>query len=336
MIGRRAATKSLLGGLLLARTGLPQQKAPQQKPDADEPLATIKVDVDVVSVFCSVRDKKGGFIGNLGKDDFQVFEDGRKQEIKYFTRESDLPLTIGLLVDVSGSQARLIEDERRAAHAFFAQVLRKKDMAFLISFGTDSELLQDFTNSASLLSAGLDKLRLNAAVGGLHPGPVPTASQPRGTVLFDAVYLAATDRLRSEVGRKVMVVITDGVDQGSRVSRDKAIEVTQKADTIIYSVYYVDREAYYGGGFYGGVSDGDLRRMSDETGGRVLHVDRKHTLQQVFDELQQEMRTQYAIGYTPDRAGKNGDFRKLEIKTSDPKLKVQARKGYYSISKDSA
>jgi VWFA-related protein len=341
MIGRRSATKSLLGGLLLARAGVPQQKAPQQKAPqdkaADEPLATIKVDVDVVSIFCSVRDKKGGFIGNLAKDDFQVFEDGRKQEIKYFTRESDLPLTIGLLVDVSGSQARLIEEERRAAHAFFSQVLRKKDMAFLISFGTDTELLQDFTNSASLLRAGLDRLRLNAGVGGLHPGPVPTASQPRGTVLFDAVYLAATDRLKSEVGRKVMVVITDGVDQGSRVSRDKAIEVTQKADTIIYSVYYVDREAYYGGGFYGGGgSDGDLRRMSDETGGRVLHVDRKHTLQQIFDELQQEMRTQYAIGYTPDRAGKNGDFRKLEIKTSDSKLKVQARKGYYAISKDSA
>ena len=164
--------------------------------------AAIKVDVDVVNILCSVRDKKGALIGNLTKDDFTLLEDGKPQTIKYFEKETDLPLTIGLLVDVSGSQARLIEDERHAALQFFSQVLRKKDMAFLISFGPEAELLQDFTNSPRLLESALRDLRVSSGVGGLHPGPVPTASQQRGTVLYDAIYLGATDRLQKEVGRK--------------------------------------------------------------------------------------------------------------------------------------
>src|SRR5262249_48767296 len=149
--------------------------------------------------------------------DFVLLEDGKPQTIKYFTKETDLPLTIGLLIDISGSQARLIEDERRAAYQFLSQVLRKKDMAFLISFGPEAELLQDFTNSPKLLQSALDGLHVESQGGGLHPGPVPTASTPRGTVLFDAVYLAATEKLKREVGRKAMVLITDGVDQGSRL-----------------------------------------------------------------------------------------------------------------------
>lgn len=319
--------------LSLAVFALPQKtQPPKPGKDADDLTpATIQVDVDVVQVLCSVRDKKGGLIGNLTKDDFTVFEDGRQQTIKYFTRESDLPLTIGLLVDVSGSQARLIEDERRAAFQFFSQVLRKKDMAFLISFGGEAELLQDFTNSPRLLQSALDNLRVNSGVGGLHPGPVPTASQPRGTVLYDAVYLAATDRLQKEVGRKVIVVITDGVDQGSRLKLEGAVEAAQKSDTIIYGVYYVDPSAYYGhGGFGLGVSDGTLRKMSEETGGHVLRVDRKHTLQDIFKQIQDEMRSQYAIGYTTSNPKKDGTFRKVEIRARDKNLKVQARKGYYA------
>ena len=144
---------------------------------------TIKVDVDLVNVLCTVRGKNNALIGNLDKGDFHLFEDGKEQEIKYFTRETDLPLTIGLLVDVSGSQERLIDTEHRAASQFFRSVLRPKDLAFLISFGKDSELLQDSTNSAKLLEEGLKGLRLNAPVGGLHPGPVPTQQNQAGTVL---------------------------------------------------------------------------------------------------------------------------------------------------------
>ena len=296
--------------------------------DLPEP---IKVNVDIVNMFCSVKDKKGGLITNLGKDDFQLFEDGRQQNIKYFSKETDLPLTIGLLVDVSGSQANLIDIEKRAATAFFQQVLKKKDVAFVISFGADSELLQDITGSPRLLQEGLDRLRLNSGISGLHTGPVPTASQPRGTVLYDAVYLAANDRLAKEVGRKVIVIITDGVDQGSSYSIKQAIEQAQKADTVIYSIYYVDPYAYGGGISFGGGGQGYLKQMSEDTGGRVFHVDRGHTLSEAFTQLQQEMRSQYAIGWTPFSDKKDGSYHKTEVKLADKNLKVQARKGYYAM-----
>src|SRR5579864_4835018 len=231
---------------------------------------TIKVDVDVVNILFNVRDKKGGLLGSLEKSDFTIFEDGKQQDIKYFNRETDLPLTIGLLIDVSASQGNLIGIEKDAASQFFGQVLRKQDLAFLISFGAEAELLQDYTSSPKLLRAGLEGLHVNSDVGGLHPGPVPTVYNPKGTILYDAVYLATSDQLKGQVGRKVLVVITDGEDQGSRYRIEQAIEAAQKADAIIYGFYYVDRQFYYGSGMvFGGVSDSSLRRLSEETGGHV-------------------------------------------------------------------
>ena len=302
--------------------------------------ATIKVDVAVVNILCSVRTKSGGLVANMNKEDFTISENGEKQEIKYFARETDLPLTIGLLVDVSLSQERLIDTERQAASQFFSTVLREKDLAFLISFGQDAELIQDYTNSHKLLQRGLDGLRANGPVGGLHPGPVPTASQPRGTILFDTVYMASAEQLKGQVGRKALVIITDGVDQGSRYKIDQAIKAAQLADAIIYGVYYVDQAAYgYGwgmGGGFGNVGDRDLRRMAEETGGRVLRVDRKHTLQDVFREIQEEMRSQYAIGYSPTNPNKDGGFRKIDVKLMDKELKAQARKGYFAVAAGAA
>ena len=292
---------------------------------------TIKVDVDVVNILFSVRNRHSGLVGNLEKDAFTLFEDGKQQQIKYFTRETDLPLTIGLLIDVSASQGNLIGIEQHAASEFFGSVLRKKDLAFLISFGADADLLQDYTNSPQLLRAGLQGLKVNSSVGGLHPGPVPTVYQPRGTILYDAVYLAATDQLRGQVGRKALVMITDGEDQGSRYKIEKAIEVAQKADTILYSFYYVDRQFYSRGGLsFGGGNESALRRMSEDTGGRVFNIGRKITLQEAFKELQDEMRSQYSIAYTPTSPEKDGKFRHIEIHTADKELKVQARKGYYA------
>ena len=290
----------------------------------------IKVNVNLVNVLCTVHNKAGGLVGNLGKSDFTVFEDGKQQEIKYFTRETDLPLTIGLLVDVSSSQERLIETERNAAHQFFTHVLRPKDEAFLISFGAEAELLQDYTSSPKLLLDGLNQLRLSVPVGGVHPGPVPTLQNTAGTILYDAVYLAANEKLKSEVGRKAIVVITDGVDTGSRISRDKSIEAALKADSIIYSIFYQDVAAYgpFGGG---GGGRGELQRMSAETGGKVFDVDRRHTLDDAFREIQDEMRSQYSIGYTPTNSKKDGTFRKLELRVSNKDNKVQTRKGYYAI-----
>src|SRR5262245_39980164 len=302
---------------------------------AQEP-ALIKVDVDIVNVLTAVRDKRGGLVANLEKNDFTIFEDGKPQTIRYFSRETNLPLTIGLTVDLSGIQRNLIEVERSAATQFFQQVLRPKDQAFLISFGSEAELLQDYTASARLLNEGLSRLRPDSAVGGLHPGPVPTISKQRGTVLFDAIYLAAAEKLKSEVGRKAIVVITDVVDSGSRLTKEKAVEAAQKADAVIYSIEYYDPSAYGGGGFGtvcfgGGGGGGTLRKLSDETGGHAYKVDRGHSLDQVFKALQDEMRSQYMIGYTPMNEAKDGSYRKLEIKLSNKDLKAQARKGYYAV-----
>ncbi|MCP5116386.1 MAG: VWA domain-containing protein [bacterium] len=306
---------------LVAVLAIPQDQPPPV--DVGE-LPTIKVDVDVVNVLCSVRDKRGGLISNLSQEDFLITEDGSEQEIRYFARETDLPLTIGMLIDVSKSQENLIETEKFAGSRFFSEVLRMKDMAFLISFGVEVELLQDFTGSPRLLREGLDELRLNAAVGGVLPGPVPTANR-KGTVLYDAIFLAAEDRLKREVGRKVIVLISDGMDYGSTMSKHRAIEAAQRSDAIIYSIYYADpRYQQFGHGY------GDLKKMSQETGGRVFRVSRKNSLEYIFQEIQDEMRSQYSIGYTPTNNNKDGSYRKLEIKTKRKATKVQARKGYYA------
>jgi VWFA-related protein len=298
---------------------------------AQDDVPTLKVDVDIVNILFAVHDKRGGLVGNLDKDAFQIFEDGREQTIKYFTRETDLPLTIGLLVDVSRSMENLIEVEKRAADQFFTGVLRPKDMAFIISFGPEAELLQDFTNSRKLLRAALDDLRVRAPLPTSiitgNPGPVPTAAKGKGTVLYDAVTLAASDRLRKEVGRKAVVIISDGVDSGSSYSLRDAIEAAHKSDAIIYGIYYSDPQyAFFGGG------EGELKRMAEDTGGRVFRISRKQTLEDIFKEIQDEMRSQYALGYTPTNPARDGTFRKIEIKTKQKDLRVQARKGYYAMA----
>ncbi len=318
-------------GLAPAARNLAQDKPATPPPAAAEETApSISVEVNLVNILASVHDKHGGLIGNLAKDDFTILEDGKPQTIKYFTKETDLPLTIGLLIDVSASQRNLLDIEKHAAHQFFSQVLRKKDEAFLISFGEDSELLQDYTNSPKLLQAGLSQLQINSGAGGFGPGPVPTISQPRGTVLYDAVYLAANEKLKSEVGRKVIVLITDGIDEGSKLRIEEAIEASQKSDVVIYSIDYADPSAY-GPFSFGGVSDFALQRMSGETGGRVFKVGRKHSLDDCFKELQDEMRSQYSIAYSSTNTVQDGAFRKLIVKVSNKDYKVQVRKGYYAV-----
>ena len=240
---------------------------------------TISVDVDVVNVLATVRDKQGRLLTGLTKEDFVLEEDGRPQTIRYFTRQTDLPLTIGLLVDTSISQERLIEPQRRASFQFFSQVLRhKKDLAFLISFDVDIELLQDLTDSQKLLGAALNKLRVQGSRTGLHPGPVPTSRRPVGTALFDAVYLAADEMMTPQVGRKALILISDGIDYGSRMKRENAIAAAQRANVAIYGVRYYDNQFYnrsvrtgrhrsstisLGGG--GGSST--LKKLAKETGG---------------------------------------------------------------------
>lgn len=308
--------------------------APQEGAATPEDIGQetiIRLDVNLVNITCSVRDKNGRLVPNLNKEDFVVKDEGKEQTIKNFARETDLPLTMGLLVDVSPSQERLIEVEKQAAARFFESVLRPKDLAFLISFGSEAELLQDLTASPRLLREGLDGLRVNASVGGLHPGPAPTMGQPRGTVLYDAVYLAARERLRNQVGRKALILITDGVDQGSRVDVEEALRAAHRNDAIVYAIQYYDPRAYSAYG-YGG-DDRGLWKMVEQTGGRVFKVSKKHTLPGIFTQLQEELRSQYSLSYTPPES-KKGDFHKIDVDVKQKGMKVQARRGYFARGED--
>lgn len=307
-------------------------------PSSDERnqgLETLKVNVNVVQLFFNVKDKRGALIPSLTRDDIEVFEDGKPQAIKYFKAESDLPLTLGILIDASGSQQRVLEMEKEVGGSFLQEILRPKDEAFVISFDVNVDLLQDFTSSVRDLKVALNKARINTGGGGgsipgLGGGPIPQ-SNPRGTLLYDAIYLASHDQLSHEVGRKAMIILTDGEDQGSQVQIKDAIEAAQKSDSIVYVLLIADRGFY--GGFYGG--DREMKKLCLETGGRVIEVGNKYDkLKQAFDDIAQELRSQYNVGYTPVNAKLDGTFRKVEVHARQKDYKIQARSGYYAVAHD--
>jgi len=321
--------------LALSAQSLPAAQSTSTS-DQDQSVDTLKVNVDVVQLFFNVKDKRGALIPSLAKSDFNIFEDGKPQTIKYFTAESNLPLTLGILIDSSGSQQRVLGMEKEVGSAFLNEILRPKDEAFVISFDVDVNLLQDFTNSSHLLRAALDQAKINAppsscgGVPGLGGGPLPCSSTPKGTVLYDAVYLAAHDELAREVGRKAMILLTDGQDEGSKLRIADAIEAAQKADSICYVLLIADR-GFYGFGGYSG--SGQMKKLAEETGGRVIEVGNKlDKLKQGFDQIAQELRTQYNIGYTPTNSKRDGTFRKVEIRAPQG-YKVQARTGYYAMQR---
>jgi len=311
------------------------QPVSDQKPISEQPVTTFKTGVDVVQLFFNVKDKKGALIPNLTKNDFEVYEDGKPQTIKYFAAESDLPLTLGIMIDSSGSQARVLEMEKETGSSFLNDILREKDLAFVLSFDVNVDLLQDFTNSAQQLKRALYSAKINIGGGGggipgMGGGPVPTvASNPRGTLLYDAVYLAAHDELAQQVGRKAMILLTDGEDQGSQLKIKDAIEAAQKADSICYVLLIADRGFYFGQGMgYSGA--GEMEKMAKETGGRVINVgNNEKKLKEAFDQIASELRSQYNLGYTPTNIKKDGSFRKVEIKAKGD-YKIQSRAGYYA------
>jgi VWFA-related protein len=301
----------------------------------DQSMETLKVRVNVVQLFFNVKDKKGALIPNQTKNDFDLLEDGKPQTIKYFTAESNLPLTLGILIDSSGSQARVLEMEKEVGGAFLNDILRDKDEAFVIAFDVNVDLLQDFTNDVRRLKAALNKARINTGGGsgggipGLGGGPIPT-SNPRGTLLYDAVYLAAHDELSHEVGRKAMILLTDGEDQGSQLRIRDAIEAAQKSDSICYVLLIADR-GFYGFGGYSG--DSEMKKLAAETGGRVIEVGNKlDKLKDAFEQIARELRSQYNVGYTPTNSVQDGTFRKIELRSKQG-YKIQTRSGYYAIAR---
>lgn len=309
-----------------------QAPPPQQD---DQAVETFKVSVDVVNVFFNVKDGHGALIPGLHKEDFQILEDGGPQTIKYFSSESNQPLTLGLLIDTSISQERVLPMEKQVGSGFLREVLRPKDLAFVISFDVDATLLQDYTGNPQDLRAGLERAHINAPTRNvMMPGtggnPVPTAGgRPRGTVLYDAVFLASEEMLSKEVGRKAVILLTDGADYGSRKDLKQAIEAAQRADVICYVLLVADRQWYWmNNAAYPG--SGDVKKLAEQTGGRVIEVGAKQEkLKEAFDQISNELRSQYNLGYTPTNNKRDGSFRKIEIKS--PKgYKIQARRGYYA------
>jgi VWFA-related protein len=308
-------------------------KSGQQPEDSQQPTETLKVNVNVVQLFFNVKDKHGALMPNLTKDDFEIYEDGQKQTLKYFTAESNLPLTIGMLIDSSGSQLRVLDMEKEVGGAFLKQILTDKDEAYVMDFNIDASLVQDFTRDVRRLQKALNSVKINSGVTmptlpGAGGGPVPTAQSP-GTVLYDAVYLSAHDMLSKEVGRKAMILLTDGEDEGSRLKIKDAIEAAQKADAIVYVLLCADRGMYSSMGMgYGG--EGEMRKLTEASGGRVINVGNKFDkLRDAFDQIAAELRSQYNIGYTPTNTKLDGGYRKLEIKNKQG-YKIQARAGYYA------
>ena len=316
----------------------PGTAAQNQSDDQDQSATTLKVNVNVVQLFFNVKDKRGALIPTLAKDDFDILEDGKPQTIKYFAAESNLPLTLGILIDSSGSQARVLDMEKQVGGEFLSEILREKDLAFVIDFDVNVDLLQDFTNSVHALKTALNSAKINTAGGGgaagipgLGGGTIPTVGQPRGTLLYDAVYLASHDELSQQVGRKAMILLTDGEDQGSQLKIKDAIEAAQKSDSIVYVLLCADR-GFYGFGGYSG--EGEMKTLTQQTGGRVIEVGNKFDkLKDAFNQIANELRSQYNVGYTPSNTALDGTFRKVEIHTKDKDYKIQARTGYYAVPK---
>ena len=297
-----------------------------QTPNQQGQLPTFRKNVNVVNVYFTVKDHHGALIPSLSKDEFEVQENGKPQTIKYFSAETNLPLTLGLLIDSSGSMQRMLPEEKVVAADFLRQVITEKDLAFVISFDISVDLLQDLTSDVHLLRSGLDRARINIGGGsggipGIGQGPIPI-SHPKGTLLYDAVYLASDEMLSKQVGRKAMIVVTDGNDEGSRLKLRDAVEAAQKADAICYVLLLHDPQ-------YGPPGSGEMRQIAEATGGRVIDVSNPKKIGDAFNQISNELRSQYSLGYTPDDDRRDGSFRKIEVKSKNG-YKVQARKGYYA------
>ena len=287
---------------------------------AQEP--TFTTGVRVVSLFASVHDKDGRVVKDLNKEDFVLDDDGKPQTIRYFSRESDLPLTIGLLVDTSRSQAEVLEQERNASGTFLSEVLRENvDQAFVVSFDVAVQVLQGLTSSRQDLSAALSRLQI--------PGQV-------ATLLYEAVKESSDNLMRRQTGRKALILLTDGVSFRDRTSISSAIESAQRADAMLFSIRFSGHMPVVRPGralVRGIVAESGksaLERMAAETGGEEFEVSRDKPVEEVFSEIEELLRNQYSIGFTPDRIGSSGQFHKVKLAVKERGMTVRTRDGYFS------
>src|SRR5713101_2389445 len=297
----------------LAAPAVPQE--PAQGP-------ALKKTVNLVNLFATVRDKNKRIVGDMRQDDFKIFEDGQEQKIAFFSKEVTMPITLGLLIDTSGSEQNRLGAEQEAASRFMERVMRKGDEAMVISFDTDVDLLADFTDDRGMVQRAINKARIGAVnTGVVTPGTIPTRSGG-GTVFYDAVYLACNDKLATEAGRKALVVITDADDNANKVRLEDSIEAAHRTDTVIHVLLVHDPG-------YGWRPD-VAHKLSDETGGRTIEVSSEKKLNEAFDQISDELRSQYTLGYYPTNTSKDGQFRKVKVETTNKDYKILTRKGYYA------
>lgn len=280
------------------------------------PQAEFSSAVSVVSLLVTVRDKSGQFVNELTQEDFAVAEDGHPQTITYFSHQYDLPLTLGLLVDTSGSQLDVLGEELNASSKFFQQILREgMDQAFLTSFDGRDYLLQNVTEV---------RAKLTNALGILYNG-LQTRRPINGTILYDTIVDTSELIMKKYQGRKALVLLTDGEDTASRTSIERAIEACQRADTVVYSIGLGTGLAR-GGSF--------LDTISQKTGGRFFEVSRKLTVEKIYQTIEEELRSQYNLGYAPPprsaASAKNRGYRKVRVTVNRPGLTARTREGYYA------
>ena len=312
----------------------PVSTAPAPAQD-DQSVATFKLQVNLVDMFFTVKDKQGNLVPHLNRDDCKVAEDKVPQTLKTFVAETHQPLTLGILLDTSGSQYRVLPLEQDVGGQFLERVLKPKDEAFLLSFDVNVDLLQDYTNSARMLSRAMSKAEINTAGGngaagipGAGGGTIPTVGAPKGTLLYDAVYMASNEKMNQESGRKAMILLTDGEDEGSVHKIQDAIAAAQKANVIVYTILIADR-VFYGGFGYSGYSA--MKKMTDETGGRLIDVGNNgKKLEAAFQQIEDELRTQYVVTYTPSNTKLDSTFRHVTVECGDG-MKEQVRKGYFAV-----
>ena len=282
---------------------------------------TLRSTVNLVNLFATVRDKNKRIVGDMKQEDFKVFEDNQEQKIAFFSKEVTLPITLGLLIDTSGSEQNRLGAEQEAASRFLERVMRKGDEAMVISFDLDVDLLADFTDDRAQIERAINKARIGAISGGVvTPGTIP--SNTGGTHFYDAVFLACNDKLVTEAGRKALIIITDAQDEGSKLRLEEAIESAQRTDTVVHVLLVHDPG-------YSWRPD-VAKKLSDETGGRTIEVSSEKRLNEAFDQISEELRSQYTLGYYPTNTAKDGKFRKVKVETTNKDFKILTRKGYYA------
>ncbi len=312
----------------------PVSTAPAPSQD-EQSVATFKLQVNLVDMFFTVKDKQGNLVPHLTQNDCTISEEKAPQKLKTFVAETHQPLTLGILLDTSGSQQRVLPLEQDVGGQFLERVLKPKDEAFLLSFDVNVDLLQDYTNSARLLSRAMNKAEINTAGGngaagipGAGGGTIPTIGTPKGTLLYDAVYMASNEKMNQESGRKAMILLTDGEDEGSTRKIQEAVAAAQKANVIVYTILIADR-GFYGGFGYSGYSA--MKKLTEETGGRLIDVGNNgKKLEAAFQQIEDELRTQYVATYTPTNTKLDGTFRHVTVECGDG-MKVQVRKGYFAL-----